>query len=48
MDKLMLMNDQLNAVVWGKYMIFFFIVYGLLAHAAYQIPSLYPCTTDFA
>ena len=28
----MLMNDQLNAVVWGKYMIFFFIVYGLLAH----------------
>lgn len=47
MDKLMLMNDQLNAVVWGKYMIFF-IVYGLLAHAAYQIPSLYPCTTDFA
>ena len=25
MDKLMLMNDQLNAVVWGKYMIFFLL-----------------------
>ena len=28
MDKLMLMNDQLNAVVWGKYMIFFLLFTG--------------------
>ena len=28
MDKLMLMNDQINAVVWGKYMIFFLLFTG--------------------
>ncbi len=28
MDKLMLMNDQLNAVVWGRYMIFFLLFTG--------------------
>ncbi len=24
MDKLMLMNEQINGIVWGKYMIFFY------------------------
>ena len=48
MDKLMLMNDQLNAVVWGRYMIFFLLFTGFWLNAAYQIPSLYPCTADSA
>ena len=35
MDKLMLMNDQLNAVVWGKYMIFFLLFTGLSARTQF-------------
>lgn len=39
MDKLMLMNDQLNAVVWGKYMIFF---YCLRASGSCCVPDSFP------
>lgn len=28
MDKLMLMNEQINGIVWGKYMIFFLLFTG--------------------
>lgn len=48
MDKLMLMNEQINGIVWGKYMIFFFIVYRILAYDTNEISAIYPCKTNYA